>query len=157
MLVQTIFAMGLLVGVALSVWRGCPLLTRSALVLGGNWVACEVAVIATGAFDPVVWFIFIDTVAAIVLLWRPAGKTQAAIGAVYVMQIGLHIAQWPGGVAVGQYLSVLTVGGSLQIAFLILGAVDGDGRKVRSDGLGRGPDGRFVAHGATGVARGNGQ
>lgn len=154
MIVQTIYALGLLVGVALSHWRRCPLLLRSAYVLALNRIACGVAVATTGDYAPVGWFAAIDIASAYVLLLQPAGRTQAIIGFVYIMQMALHCVQWPGGVGDYAYLSVLTVGGSLQIAFLLLGAIDGDGRrKVGSDGDIRGGSDVSIPHGAASVAR----
>jgi hypothetical protein len=153
MMMQAVFALALLVGVGLAVHRRCPLLVRSAIVLAANLALSNVAVAATGRYDPVAWFIVIDTLSALVLLWHPAGRTQAAIGMVYIMQLALHFVQWPGGVAEYEYLSVLTVGGGLQIAFLIWGAVDGDGRKVRDIGAGRSVADVPVADGATRVAQ----
>lgn len=147
MAIQTIFSISLLVGVALSHWRRCPLLVRSAWVLAGNNIACQLAVATTGTYDPVAWFAAIDVVSAVVLLWRPAGRTQAVIGAVYIIQLGLHFAQWPGGVAQYQYLSVMTVAGGCQIVFLFLGAVDNDGHKNRGFGRWRGNHDYAVAHG----------
>jgi hypothetical protein len=154
MIVETLFALGLLVGVALAHWQRCPLLLRAAYVLAFNRVLCGVAVASTGDYAPVGWFAMIDFVSAAVLLLPPAGKTQSAIGIVYIIQLALHCVQWPGGVGDYAYLSVLTVGGSLQIAFLIVGAIDGDGRrKVRGDGDFRGGDHRVGAPGAARLAR----
>ena len=154
MTAQTLFAISLLVGVALSHWRRCPLLVRSAWVLAANNIVCQLAVATTGTYDPVLWFAVIDIASAVVLLWQPAGRTQAVIGAVYVMQLGLHFAQWPGGVAQYQYISVLTVAGACQIAFLLLGAVDNDGRKVRGIGDWRGHNDGALAHGASRLEKG---
>lgn len=154
MIVEALFAVCLLVGVALSHWRRCPLLLRSAYVLAFNRIACGVAVASTGDFAPVGWFAAIDIASAYVLLMQPAGRTQSIIGFVYIMQVALHCVQWPGGVGDYAYLSVLTVGGSLQIVFLLLGAIDGDGRrKVRGDGDIRNGGNVSVSHGATRMAR----
>jgi hypothetical protein len=152
--VKLVFMLGLLSGVGLAYWRGNALLVRSAWVLLLNHVACDAAQDVTGLSDPTLWFAAIDTLSAVVLLWQPAGRTQAVIGAVYVVQIGLHFGQYPGGVAQYEYLSVLTVAGACQIASLIMGAVDGDGRKVRSFGDWRGNHDRALAHGAGGLEKG---
>ena len=151
--VKIAFMLSLLSGVGLAYWRGDALLVRSAWVLLINHIACDAAQDVAGIADPVLWFAAIDTLSAVVLLWQPAGRTQAVIGAVYLVQIGLHFAQYPGGVAQYQYLSVLTVAGACQIAFLIKGAVDGDGRKVRGFGNWRGDHNRAVAHGASGMGK----
>lgn len=154
MLVQALFASGLLVGIALATWQRCPLLIRSALVLFGNFIACQLAVATTGTFDPVAMFAVIDVASAVVLLWQPAGRTQAAIGAVYLMQLALHLVQWPGGVLQNEYVSVLTVAGGCQIGILLLGAIDHDGRKRRSSGDWRSDHHRAVAHGGVRLEKG---
>ena len=133
MFVQTVFAVGLLVGCLLAVRHGCPLLLRSALVLAANFIACNLAVIATNDVAPVAWFMFFDVASGIVLLWQPTGRTPAILARVYFVQLGLHYAHWASGsVDTWGYNTMLTVGGGLQIAFLLMGAINGDGRKVRS-------------------------
>ncbi len=133
MLVQTIFAVGLLVGAAFSVHCRCPLLLRSALVLAVNFIACNLAVVAANDAAPVAWFMFFDVASAIVLLWQPSGYTPAILARVYFVQLGLHYAHWASGsVDTWGYNTMLTLGGGLQIAFLIMGAVNGDGRKIRN-------------------------
>lgn len=155
MLWQTIFAVGLLVGVAAAFYRQCPLLLRSAAVLCGNAVACNMAAVATGSFNPVAWYASIDLVSAVVMLWQPAGQTQAILGRIYIVQLGLHYGHWYGGMHdVHGYTQMLAVGGALQIAFLLAGAINGDGRKMLDRrGAGRG-DGVVVAHVATRDAQG---
>ncbi len=130
--VQTVFAIGLLVGCLFAVRHGCPLLLRSALVLAANFIACNLSVIAADDVAPVAWFMFFDVASAIVLLWQPTGRTPAILARVYFVQLGLHYAHWASGsVDTWGYLTMLTVGGGLQIAFLLLGAINGDGRKIR--------------------------
>ena len=147
MLWQAIFAVGLLVGVAAAIYRRCPLLLRSAVVLCGNAVACNMAAAATGSFNPVPWYAAIDIASAVVMLWQPAGRTQAIIGRIYIVQLGLHYGHWAGGMHdVGGYTQMLAVGGALQIAFLVMGAINGDGRKVHSGRDHRGDHGLAVAH-----------
>lgn len=147
MLWSAIFAVGLLVGVAAAIYRRCPLLLRSAAVLSANALACNLAQVATGLNNPVLAFACIDIVSAVIMLWQPAGRTQAILGRIYIVQLGLHYGHWAGGMHdVGGYWQMLAVGGALQIAFLIMGAINGDGRKVHS---GRGAGGNHnmaVAH-----------
>lgn len=147
MIWPTIFAVGLLVGVAAAIYRRCPLLLRSALVLCANAVACNMAQVVTGTFNPVASFVAIDIASAVIMLWQPAGRTQAIIGRIYIVQLGLHYGHWAGGLHdVHGYTQMLAVGGALQIAFLFMGAINGDGRKVpyrRDAGSG---DGLAVAH-----------
>lgn len=147
MLWQTIFAVGLLVGVAAAIYRRCPLLLRAALVLAANAAACNMAAATTGSYNPVVWYAAIDIVSAVVMLWQPAGRTQAIIGRIYIVQLGLHYGHWAGGLHdVHGYTQMLAVGGALQIAFLVMGAINGDGRKVSYRGAGGGGDDLAVAH-----------
>lgn len=146
MLWQTIFAIGLLVGVAVAIYRRCPLLMRAAAVLAANAVACNMAAATTGSFNPVAWYATIDIVSAVVMLWQPAGRTQAILGRIYIVQLGLHYGHWAGGMHdVHGYTQMLAVGGTLQIAFLIGGAINGDGRKVPGGRAGGGGDGLAVA------------
>lgn len=131
MLVQTIYAVGLLVACLLACQNRCPLLIRSAVVLAANFIACNLVVLTSGMATPVGWFLFFDVASAFVLLWQPTGRTPAILARVYFVQLGLHYAHWASGSDAWGYLTMLTLGGGLQIAFLIMGAVNGDGRKVR--------------------------
>jgi hypothetical protein len=148
--------LGLLVGVAASYQRRCPLLTRAACVLAANFIACKMAVIATGDYAPIPWLLFIDVASAFAMLWHPAARTQAILGIVYIFQIALHTVHWGAGLQehVIIYLSMLNVGGGLQIAFLILGAVNGDGRKVGGRGGDSGGAGHIMSHGVARAAGG---
>jgi hypothetical protein len=140
MAVQAIYAVGLLVGCLLAFQNRCPLLIRSALVLAGNFIACNLVVATLSDYAPVAWFLFIDVACALILLWQPTGRTPAMLSLVYFAQLGLHYAHWAAGGAgdTNGYLSMLTVGGGLQIVFLIMGAANGDGRKIgRGRGSGR--------------------
>ena len=150
MLWTAIFAVGLLVGAAAAIYRRCPLLLRAALVLAANAAACNVAQVTAGIYNPVLSFAAIDIASAVIMLWQPAGRTQAIIGRIYIVQLGLHYGHWAGGMHdVHGYTQMLAVGGALQIAFLIGGAINGDGRKVgRGSGAG-GDHGLAVAHVAT--------
>jgi len=150
------FALGLCAAIILCHARQDGLLRRSAYVLAGNYVACNAAVQISGSHDPVIWFAAIDAASAVVMLWHPAARVQAIIGAIYVMQLGVHFAQWPGGTAVGGYVNILSVGGGLQIVFLIMGAIYGDGRKSCIGGGVRGGDDRALAHGSARVGKRSG-
>lgn len=141
MLVQTLFTVGLLLAVAAAHHHRCPLLMRSAWVLAANFIACNLAAVATGRFAPVEWLLLIDVASAILMLWHPAGRTQAILGMVYIVQLGLHGVHWAAGETGSAvfYLTMLNVGGGLQIAFLLSGAVNGDGRRqvAWTGGVGR--------------------
>lgn len=143
---QAIFAVGLLVGVATATYRRCPLLIRAAAVLAANAIACNVAAATTASYNPVLAYACIDVLSAIVMLWQPAGRTQAIIGRIYILQLGLHYGHWAGGLHdVQGYTQMLAVGGALQIAFLMAGAINGDGRKIRGGRIVGGGHGMAVA------------
>jgi hypothetical protein len=159
MVITLVTTLGCIAGVAVAVRNGCPMLVRAALVLALNLVACKVAVIATGTSAPTVWLLAIDIVSAFAMLWPPASRTQAILGIIYVFQIAIHCwhAAW-GMVDYGIiYIAMLNVGGGLQIAFLLMGAANGDGRKVGGRRHYRGDGGRLAGHGAARVAERSGQ
>lgn len=126
-----IFTVALLVGTALAVYCRCPLLIRSAAVLMANQVLCWVVALSEGSIAPSLHYLVIDAVCARILLWHPRGMTQCRIGIVFALQLGLHFVQWAGGWNPQLYVQFLWIGGGLQIAFLISGAINGDGRKAR--------------------------
>lgn len=126
-----LFTVALLVGTALSVYCRCPLLIRSAAVLMANQVLCWVVALSEGSISPSLHYLVIDAVSAWVLLWHPRGLTQARIGIVFAVQLGLHFCQWASGFDPQLYVRFLYIGGGMQIAFLISGAINGDGRTVR--------------------------
>jgi hypothetical protein len=154
--ISLLTVVGLLACVALAYQRRCPLLIRAVVVLAANFIVCKIAVIATGQEAPIPWLLFIDVASAFAMLFHPAARTQAVLGIVYIFQIALHTVHWGAGLQehVIIYLSMLNVGGGLQIAFLILGAVNGDGRKVGGFGGDSGGLGQAVPHGMASVAGG---
>lgn len=78
--VLTIFAIG----------RRAMFRTSAALFL--NWLAQVVYYLVTKQSAPWAYFLLIDTLTAIVVLVRPAGKMQAIIGLTLVAQIAWHAA-----------------------------------------------------------------
>ena len=140
MLVQMLYTVGLLLAVALAHHERCPMLVRAAWVLAANFIACNLAAVATGRFAPVEWLLVIDVASAIVMLWHPAGRTQAVLGIVYIVQLGVHAVHWAADIGDGSviYLTMLNAGGGLQIAFLLWGAINGDGRREVGRAGGRG-------------------
>lgn len=125
------FSVSYLACIALAHHRNCMLLVRAAWVLSANFAFNNLAIVASGRDAPVEWLLFIDVASAIVMLWHPAAKTQAILGMVYGAQIVMHTVHWAAGFPGGAwfYLLMLNVGGGLQIAFLLHGAVNGDGRR----------------------------
>jgi len=73
---------------SLVAWRkGTPQMLRTILTIFANWIACEGYVLYTGDPTPWVWFAAVDTIACLIILRQPAGKWQAAIGAIYLGQV----------------------------------------------------------------------
>jgi hypothetical protein len=150
-----LFGAGLAVALYCAVVSRHAGLMRTGSVLICNWLVLLAVVTATGKHDPVAWFLVVDFLSALLVLWHPASRPQAAIGLIYMVQIGVHFARYPGGGAgTTEYLQLLALGGWLQIAFLILGAVDGTARKVTAGDDRRGHAGTAVAAGAARVEAG---
>lgn len=125
------FSVSYIACIAVSHWRNCPLLVRAVWVLTANFVVGNLAIVASGRDAPVEWLLVFDVASAFVMLWHPAAKTQAILGMVYGAQIVMHAVHWAAGFPGGAwfYMLMLNVGGGLQIAFLLNGAVNGDGRR----------------------------
>lgn len=125
-----VFAAGLLAASLLAMNAG-PSMRRTALALVANWLACMMAVAATGVVDPWYAFMAIDVATAAVVLRHPATRPQAYIGCIYIVQITASVAYAlvGQGAATGVYLSMLTGGGWLQIAILAGGAIYGTGKR----------------------------
>lgn len=75
-------------------WRTLLTLTpmqRTAAVLLSCWAANTAFVEATGVYDPWYWYIVTDSLAAMAILYQPAFRQQALIGALYMAQIVVHL------------------------------------------------------------------
>ena len=129
------FGMGLAAACGAADVSDRPHMRRTALILVATWLAVITANAAFETRDPVLAFLFIDTVAALVLLRYPAMRLQAIIGLVYVAQIVGHflrlVSAWDD---VDQYLFFLAAGGWLQIIFLIWGALHGRRGRLAAGG-----------------------
>jgi len=150
-----VFAAGLLAASLLAMNAG-PSMRRTAMALVGNWVACMIAVAATGVVDPWLAFMAIDIATAAVVLRHPATRPQAYIGCIYIVQITASVAfalVGPGA-ATSVYLSLLTGGGWLQIAILAGGAIYGTGKRRAAARLVDCGGASFVARRANGPATG---
>ena len=125
-----VFAAGLLAAALLAMNAG-PSMRRTAMALIGNWLACMMAVAATGTVDPWPAFMVIDIATASVVLRHPATRPQAYIGCIYIVQITASVAYAlvGQGAATSVYLSLLTGGGWFQVAILAGGAIHGTGRR----------------------------
>jgi hypothetical protein len=65
---------------------------RSAGAILANWIAGAVYVATTDNHTPWHFSIFIDALAALAVMYHPAGRVQGAIGLFYFLQIAGHIA-----------------------------------------------------------------
>lgn len=118
---------------------GSPGLVRTGWAMAGNLLTVWVLVWSTGNFTPWQWFIAVDFVTAMIILRNPSGRPQAYIGAIYALQIIVHVAFGFGGASVfgaRQYLDLLAFGGGCQLLILATGAIHGRGRKVADLGSG---------------------
>jgi hypothetical protein len=88
-----LFGVLALVGLAAERFEECrePLLRTGASVLG-CWLAGVVYVQTTDDYTPWHFNIFIDALAASVIMLHPAGRLQGAIGLLYFGQIAWHTA-----------------------------------------------------------------
>jgi hypothetical protein len=114
---------------------------RSGSVLGLNYVLVLTGHLLTGSTAPWLWFIAADGLCAWLVLHPPASRIQAAIGALYVLQIIIHVAFAAAGSAVETrlYLNLLAVGGWCQLLILATGTWHhGRRRKVAAVGGGVG-------------------
>ena len=142
---------------ALAAWaRGGEGLRRTAVALVANWALVMTGQVITGAYAPWGWFLILDLATAFVVVWHPAGRPQALIGGVLVLQVLVHLAfgAAPGhGDNVRAYLDIIGAGGWLCIASLAWGALHGPGKRLVAAGAGRRVEGAVASHRA-GVAGG---
>lgn len=117
-------------------WRsGSRGLRRTATAVAVNWLLVMAAQAVTQSYAPWFMFVAIDACTAFFVLQHPASKAQAAIGAIYVLQIIIHVAFGTAGPYHDAkfYLAVLTFGGACQLLILATGAIHhGRGRKMAS-------------------------
>jgi hypothetical protein len=140
------FGMGLAAACGAAGVSERPHMRRTALILVGTWLAVMIVTSWSHSRQPMFAFLFIDTVAALVLLRHPAMRLQAIIGLVYVAQIVGHflrlVSAWNDA---DQYLFFLAAGGWLQIIILIVGALHGRRGRLAARGIGRGDIGTLAA------------
>ena len=91
---------------------------RCASVIIVNWIAQFVYNDWAGTFTPWVWFTLIDLLSGMVILWKPAGRWQAALGITYGAQIVCHFIYAKGGLVQHDYWQVLTNIAWLQLILL---------------------------------------
>jgi hypothetical protein len=127
---------------------GSPGLRRTGWAMVGNMFFVWLAVWSTGSNAPWEWFIVGDFITAMAILPKSASRPQAYIGAIYALQIIVHLAFGFGGASVfgeRQYLDLLAFGGGCQLLILATGAIHGRGRKVADLGSSIGGAHRAVA------------
>lgn len=126
------FLIGLAVAMLLAYRSGSPGLVRSGLAMAGNLALVWLGTSALGSYAPWSWFIAIDVATAFVVLSHPASRPQAIIGAIYLLQIVVHVAFGAAGSAehVRLYLDLLAFGGACQLLTLATGAIHGRRRKM---------------------------
>ena len=141
------FAVAMAVALAIVRMSGTPSLNRAGWAMAGNMALVWAAQALSGSYTPWLAFTCIDAATAFVVLAHPAGRSQAMIGAIYVLQIITHVAFGAAG-AHGDarfYLDLLAFGGGCQLLILATGAIHGRRRKVRRTGLDGGGAGGTAA------------
>lgn len=66
-------------------------MARTGIAIALNWILGVAWVMASGDYSPAVAWVLIDFAAAMVILSRPAGRMQAAVGAVFLAEIVAHL------------------------------------------------------------------
>lgn len=80
----------LIVVVMMTLSTGVATMRRTALVLFFNWLVNTLFVLTTQVYDPWAFFLAVDALSAMVLLYQPAGRVQAVVGGLYMAQIMTH-------------------------------------------------------------------
>jgi hypothetical protein len=65
-------------------------LWRTASAIALVWALGKLYISNTGNYDPWEFNLFIDSAAMAVILWHPAGRPQAVIGWLYMLQMAYH-------------------------------------------------------------------
>lgn len=118
------FLAPLLVVVALTMTTGVPPMRRTAIVLFIAYWVNTLFVLRTEVYDPWLFFIISDFVAAWAVLYQPAGRVQSVIGGLILTQIMVHFLYGaskffnPETVSADAYLQILDVLGFLQLILL---------------------------------------
>lgn len=117
-------------------WRSdATALRRTALAMAGNWLACMLAVRLSGIADFALAFVLIDALTAWAVLARPAGRVQAVVGGIYLVQIAFHIAYFVAGLfglgwSPWLYLTILSGAAAVQLTIMVGGGGGGISRWV---------------------------
>ncbi len=143
---SVLFGIGLTVACVAAAVSERPHMRRTVAVLVATWLSVMAVTSYANQRDPLIAFLFVDALAAGILLQHPAMRLQAAIGLVYVAQIIAHflrlVTAWDD---VDQYLWFLAAGGWLQIIIVIGGSLYGRRGRLAAGGYRRGDHSAAVA------------
>ena len=110
-------------------WAVHKLRTWAAMMLSSLWGMAAVSL--TGDYTPVILWIIGDCVAGLIVIMRPAGLAQKAIGFSYLMLVLYHIGfLLSGGKIIETYIEFQIATGWAQIAVLLLWSVADVGRHI---------------------------
>lgn len=92
---------------------------RTIIAVAGNCLLANGYTALTRDTDPWAYFMALDLITATVILYQPAGRPQAIIGTLYLVQIAMHTAYGIAGLKGDPivYWWMLTVTGFLQLLF----------------------------------------
>lgn len=134
--VSLAYAAALLVTAVMA--RRDPLMLRVALAMLTNLALVWLWALVSGIDDAWWFFLAIDALTARVVLRQPAGRWQAVIGLLYVIQCLMHVRYGIGyrdDAITSVYLDTLTAIGWGQLVALIGGATHGRSRHVNGNHL----------------------
>jgi hypothetical protein len=136
MIPNAIFALGLLGAIVMAFGAGEGV-RRTCYVMAANWAACWAVIIVTGDYGAWMLFAPINAASAWVTLRHPAARTQAVIGAIYLVQMTFDVAFGLGGSTqtVSRYQTMQSMAGWVQIVALAAGGIYGTGLRLRRDWL----------------------
>lgn len=86
-----VYLAALFVVSVMSFITGEKAMLRTVGALFGAWLLNWGYVMLTGSYTPWAWFTAVDTIAAAIILIRPAGKVQGLIGVCFLVQLAQHI------------------------------------------------------------------
>lgn len=114
----------LIVICVMTITTGIGPMRRTAIVLALNWLVNTAFVLATGVYDPWLFYLITDSISAWIVLYPPRGRVQSLIGGTYLAQIVMHAVYGISkflhpDISAERYWQVLTILGFVQL--LIIG------------------------------------
>jgi hypothetical protein len=103
---------------------------RTWAALFGAWLAGAAAVEWTGDFTPELEWILTDAIAAIIVIVRPAGMVQKAIGLLFAGMVAAHVGHALGGHGEALYLALNAHIGWVQWVLLLVWSAGDVGSRV---------------------------